>query len=79
MRTRRKLPYIDVHTIALEGTYGAFRTEVVSERSKIFRPQLFGEMRPAEQLRRLREEARAAIERIKIDFRPARVAKAKAP
>lgn len=79
MRTRRKLPYIDVHTIALEGICYAFRTEVVSERSKILRPQLYGEMQPAEQLRRLREEARAAIKRIKIDFRPTRVARAKAP
>lgn len=37
------VPYIDIHTITLEGTYDAFRTEVVNERSRILRSQLFGE------------------------------------
>lgn len=64
------VPHIDIHTIALEGTYDAFRTEVVNERSKILRSQLFGEILPAEQLQRLPEEARAVIGGIKIDFRP---------
>jgi hypothetical protein len=64
------MPYIDIHTIALEGTYDAFRTEVVNERARILRSQLFGEILPAEQLQRLPEEARAVIGSIKIDFRP---------
>jgi hypothetical protein len=63
-------PHIDVHTIALEGTYDAFRTEVVNERARILRSQLFGEILPAEQLQRLPEEVRAVIEQIKIAFRP---------
>jgi len=63
-------PYIDVHTIVLEGTYDAFRTRVVAERAKILRSQLFGEMLSAEQLQQLPEHVRAAIETIKIDFRP---------
>jgi hypothetical protein len=63
-------PHIDVHTIALEGTYDAFRTEVVNERARILRSQLFGEILPAEQLQRLPEEVRAVIEQIKIDFSP---------
>jgi hypothetical protein len=64
------VPHIDIHTIALEGTYDAFRTEVVNERSKILRSQLFGEILPAEKLQGLPEEARTAIGTIKIDFRP---------
>ncbi|WP_296949837.1 DEAD/DEAH box helicase [uncultured Massilia sp.] len=67
---RGDAPYIDVHTIALEGTYDAFRTEVVNERTKVLRSQLFGEILPAEQLQRLPLEAQAAIGHIHIDFRP---------
>jgi superfamily II DNA or RNA helicase len=63
-------PYIDIHTIALEGTYDALRTEVVNERAKILRSQLFGEILPAEQLQGLPEEARVAIGAINVDFRP---------
>jgi hypothetical protein len=65
-----ELPHIDVHTIALEGTYDAYRSEVVNERAKVLRSQLFGEILPAEQLERLPEEARTAIGQIHIDFRP---------
>ena len=67
---RGEVPHIDIHTIALEGTYDAFRTEVVDERAKILRSQLFGEILPAERLQGLSEEARAAVGRITIDFRP---------
>lgn len=63
-------PHIDIYTIALEGTYDAFRTAVVNERAKVLRAQLFGEILPAEQLLRLPEEAQAAIGAIDIDFRP---------
>jgi hypothetical protein len=65
-----EVPHIDIHTIALEGTYDAFRTEVVNERAKILRSQLFGEILPAERLQGLSEEARAAVGRLTIDFRP---------
>lgn len=63
-------PYIDVHTIALEGTYDAYRTEVVNERAKVLRSQLFGEILPPEQLLSLPEEVRTVIGAIDIDFRP---------
>jgi hypothetical protein len=63
-------PHIDIYTIALEGTYDAFRTAVVNERAKVLRAQLFGEILPAEQLLHLPEEAQAAIGAIDIDFRP---------
>lgn len=63
-------PYIDIHTVAIEGTYDALRTSVVQERAKVLRSQLFGEVLPLEQLSALDEAARNAVERIKIDFRP---------
>lgn len=63
-------PYIDIHTVAIEGTYDALRTRVVQERAKVLRSQLFGEVLPLEQLSALDEAARNAVERIKIDFRP---------
>lgn len=66
-------PYIDIYTLALEGTYDAFRTEIVNERAKVLRSQLFGEILPTEQLQRLPETVRQAIEQIKIDFRPPRL------
>lgn len=64
------VPQIDIHTIALEGTYDAFRTSVVHERAKVLRSQLFGEILPLDQLSQLDEEVQAAIGRIEIDFRP---------
>lgn len=63
-------PTIDIHAIALEGTYDAFRSEVVHERAKVLRAQLFGEILPLEQLTLLSEEAQAAIRKIDVDFRP---------
>ena len=63
-------PHIDIYTIALEGTYDAFRTAVINERAKVLRAQLFGEILPLEQLLRLPEDAQAVIGAINIDFRP---------
>jgi hypothetical protein len=63
-------PQINIYTIALEGTYDAFRTEVVHERAKVLRSQLFGEILPLDQLSQLDEEVQAAIGQIRIDFRP---------
>jgi len=64
------IPYIDIYTVAIEGTYDALRTRVVQERAKVLRSQLFGETLPLEQLNRLDEDTQAAVGRIKIDFRP---------
>ena len=66
----KKLPTLDVYTIAVEGTYDDLRTKVVAERAKVLRAQLFGEIVPASQLTGLSEEAQRAIGQIKIDFRP---------
>jgi hypothetical protein len=63
-------PCIDIYTVAIEGTYDAFRTDVVQERAKVLRSQLFGEILPLEQLSALDEDVQTAIGRIKIDFRP---------
>ncbi|MQA37044.1 SNF2-related protein [Rugamonas aquatica] len=63
-------PAIEIHTIALAGTYDAARSRVVQQRAKVLRSQLFGEVLPLEQLSLLSEEARAAIGEINIDFRP---------
>lgn len=64
------LPMINIHTVAVEGTYDELRTEVVERRAKILRSQLFGEILPADQLASLSAHAQRVIERIDIDFRP---------
>jgi hypothetical protein len=63
-------PQIDIYTMALEGTYDAFRTNVVHQRAKVLRSQLFGEILPLDQLSQLDEDVQAAIGQIRIDFRP---------
>ena len=63
-------PQINIHTMVLESTYDAFRTGVVSERAKVLRSQLFGEIFPIDQLSLLDEEVQEAIGKINIDFRP---------
>lgn len=64
------LPTINVHTIAIEGTYDDLRTAVVTERAQVLRSQLFGEIIPAAQLATLSQEAQQEIGKIDIDFRP---------
>jgi len=64
------LPTINVHTIAIEGTYDDLRTAVVTERAQVLRSQLFGEIVPAAQLATLSQEAQHEIGKIDIDFRP---------
>lgn len=63
-------PTIDVHTVAVEGTYDDLRAKVVGERAKVLRAQLFGEIVPSDQLASLGVEAQCAIGKIEIDFRP---------
>ena len=63
-------PHIDIHTISLAGTYDAFRTEVVRERAKVLRSQLFGELLPLDQLLALDDAAQQRIGKIKVDFKP---------
>ena len=63
-------PTINIHTIAIEGTYDELRTSVVTERAKVLRSQLFGEIIPAAQLATLGDEAQREIGKIDIDFRP---------
>ena len=63
-------PTVDIHTIALAGTYDAARSRVVQQRAKVLRSQLFGEVLPLEQLSHLSEQAQEAIGKINIDFRP---------
>ncbi|MET3379609.1 hypothetical protein [Variovorax paradoxus] len=70
LATGEKPPTLDVHTIAVEGTYDDLRTKVVAERAKVLRAQLFGEIVPASQLAGLGAEAQRAIGQINIDFRP---------
>jgi hypothetical protein len=61
---------IDIHTVAVEGTYDELRTKVVEQRAKILRSQLFGEILPTDQLASLSAQAQRAIGQIDIDFRP---------
>ncbi len=61
---------LDVHTVAVEGTYDDLRTKVVAERAKVLRAQLFGEIVPADKLASLGAEAQRAIGQVDIDFRP---------
>lgn len=63
-------PTIDIHTISIEGSYDALRTEIVQERAKVLRSQLFGEILPPDVLSQLPAEARDAISQIRIDFTP---------
>lgn len=63
-------PTIDIHTISIEGSYDALRTEIVQERAKVLRSQLFGEILPPDVLSQLPAEARDAISHIRIDFTP---------
>lgn len=66
----RALPTIDVHTVAVEGTYDDLRAKIVEERAKVLRAQLFGEIVPSDQLASLSVKAQRAIGKIDIDFRP---------
>ncbi len=63
-------PTIDIHTIAIGESYDELRTEVVQERAKVLRSQLFGEILPIDVLNRLPEEAIGAISQVSIDFTP---------
>ena len=63
-------PTIDIHTIAIEGTYDEMRTAVVGERAKALRAQLFGEIISTDQLALLSPEVQTEIGKIDINFRP---------
>lgn len=63
-------PSIDVYTVAVEGTYDAYRTRVIEERARLLRAQLFGEVLPQDRLLGLPQVAQNAVSRLKIDFRP---------
>ncbi len=75
----RELPTINVHTVAIEGTYDDLRTAVVTERAKVLRSQLFGEIIPAAQLAALSPEVQREIAGIQIDFRPSKSNKQRSP
>lgn len=63
-------PAIEIHTVALAGTYDAARSRIVQQRAQVLRSQLFGEVLPLQQLIHLGEQVQEAIGEIKIDFRP---------
>lgn len=66
------VPFIDIYTISLAGTYDAFRTSIVKRRLDVLRSQLFGELAPPEQLDRLPASVRSELGRMAPDFSPGR-------
>lgn len=63
-------PKLEVHTLAVQGSYDELRSSVVQERIYLMRAQLFGELLPPERLEQLPPQARKLISDIHIDFRP---------
>lgn len=63
-------PRIDIHTLSIAGTYDTQRADVIHNRARILRSQLFGDILPADELAALDPSAKQAVERIRIDLRP---------
>lgn len=71
LQNRVTPPKLEVHTLAVQGTYDDLRSSVVQERIHLMRAQLFGEILPPERLAQLPPQAQKQISDIYIDFRPA--------
>lgn len=66
-------PVIEVHTVALSGTYDDRRRDVVTERQRTLRSQVFGQLVPEDALHALSDELCEKLARIAPNFSPLKV------